>query len=103
MRARRRLLFDPVDSNIGRLNVSVSGAASPGRAEGQPGSLPRQAGEGAGREVWSDCCGSFGRGIGKVTHFPGNDRDFENEPRDSLKGNHRGWCIGVIAVFPAEN
>ena len=27
----------------------------------------------------------------------------ENGPRDSLKGNHKKWDIGVIHRFPAEN
>ena len=26
-----------------------------------------------------------------------------NDPRDSLKENHRGWFIRVISSFPAEN
>ena len=28
---------------------------------------------------------------------------FGNEPGDSLNGNHRGWFIGVIPSFPAED
>ena len=29
-------------------------------------------------------------------------RECGNEPRSSLKGNHRGWLIRVVPAFPAE-
>ena len=30
-------------------------------------------------------------------------REWGHEPGDSLKGKHRGCCIGVIPTFPAEH